>query len=283
MAGVSVEGGAEMSRRLGLSVVLLAVLAAVPAALAAGPAPFASQGGAGVLNRDGTIRYLALNAGAGTLVEALNTRSGETVRQRTVHGVFGIPLLTYNGFGEGLSRDGRTLVVQTMNVNGPTTFRVLNARTLATKQTIYLRGAFSFDALSPSATRMYLVQRVSREDIFRYVVRAYDLRAHKLLRRRIADKAQASWVMQGYPATRVTSGTGRWVYTLYTNPGGYPFVHALDTVLGVAHCVGLPWTATNQASLSKAVLKLRSHSLVAIVKGKPWLSIDTATWHISRR
>src|SRR5256885_672240 len=117
MAGVSVEGGAEMSRRLGFSVAALVVLAAVPAALAAGPAPFAAQGGAGVLTRDGSIRYLALNAGTRTRVEAMNTRSGDVVHQRTVPGVLGIPLLTYNGFGEGLSRDGRTLVLQTMNVN----------------------------------------------------------------------------------------------------------------------------------------------------------------------
>ena len=272
-----------MCRRLGLSIAVVVALAAVPAALGAGPAPFASQGGAGVLSRDGSIRYLALNAGASTVVEALDTRSGEVTHRRTVPGVLGVPLLTYNGFGEGLSRDGGTLVLQTMNVNGPTTFRLLSTRTFATKQTISLRGAFSFDALSPRATRLYLVQRVSREDIFRYVVRGYDLHAHRLLRGRIADKAQASWVMQGYPATRVTNGTGRWVYTLYTNPGGYPFVHALDTVRGIAHCVGLPWTATNQSPLDKAVLKLRGHSLVASLKGKPWLSIDTATWHISRR
>ena len=56
-----------------------------------------------------------------------------------------------------------------------------------------------------------------------------------------ADKAQAGWVMEGSPMTRATSADGRWVYTLYSRPGGYPFVHALDTVNGVAHCIGLPW------------------------------------------
>ena len=48
--------------------------------------------------------------------------------------------------------------------------------------------------------------------------------------------------MDGYPLTRVTSADGRWVYTLYQNGGvgGYPFIHALDTVRGVAHCIGVP-------------------------------------------
>jgi hypothetical protein len=270
-----------MPRRLGLCLVVLVSVVAVPAVLAAGPAPFAAQGGAGVLSRDGGLRYLALRAGTSTLLEVQDTRTGEVRHQRTVRGAFGIPILTYNGFGEGLSRDGRTLVLQTMQIYGPTTFRLVDTRTFRTKQTIALRGAFSFDALSPRATRLYLVQRVSQDDLFRYVVRAYDLRRHVLLRDRIADKAQASWVMQGYPATRVTSGSGRWVYTLYTNPGGYPFVHALDTVRGVAHCVGLPWTKADQAPLAKAILRLSGRSLVASMGGKTWLRIDTGTWHIS--
>jgi hypothetical protein len=113
-------------------------------------------------------------------------------------------------------------------------------------------------------------------------VRAYDLRAHRLLPGRIADKTQASWVMHGFPATRVTSRSGRWVYTLYTNPGGYPFVHALDTVRGVAHCVGLPWTATDQDPIVRAVLTLQSRWLVLHVSSKPWARIDRTTWRISR-
>ena len=73
-------------------------------------------------------------------------------------------------------------------------------------------------------------------------MRAYDLATHTLLPGRIADKTQKSWVMQGWAVSRATTADGRWDYTLYANPGGYPFIHALDTVRGVAHCIGLPWT-----------------------------------------
>src|SRR5439155_1061114 len=84
----------------------------------------------------------------------------------------------------------------------------------------------------------------------------YDLDAHRLLPGRVADKAQKSWVMQGFAAARATSPDGRWVYTLYANPGGYRFVHGLDTVRGVAHCFGLPWTSVYQNAIFDTKLAL---------------------------
>jgi hypothetical protein len=120
-------------------------------------------------------------------------------------------------------------------------------------------------------------------DFQHYVVRAYDLDAHTLLPGRIADKAQKSWVMQGFPITRTTSAGGRWVYTLYENPGGYPFIHALDTVRAVAHCIGLPLSSSNQVPLAKVALSLHGATLAVDRKGgKPWLSVNTATWRISQ-
>ena len=95
-----------------------------------------------------------------------------------------------------------------------------------------LKGNYSFDALSPDASKLYLIQRVDANNYSRYIVRAYDLSTHTLLPGRIADRTQKSWVMQGDAMTRTTSPDGRWVYTLYMNPGGTPFIHALDTVQG---------------------------------------------------
>ena len=95
------------------------------------------------------------------------------------------------------------------------------------------------------------------------------MRAHKLLPGRIADKTQKSWVMQGWAASRVTSPTGRWVYTLYANPAGTPFIHALDTVKGVAHCVGIPWPATDpdQNDIFQAKFDLVGKSLAVGFQG----------------
>jgi hypothetical protein len=146
-----------------------------------------------------------------------------------------------------------------------------------------LKGDFAYDALSPDAKRLYLIQRVDANDQSRYVVRGYDLVHGRLLPGRIADRTQRSWVMQGYSTSRVTSADGRWVYTLYDNPGGFPFVHALDTVRGVAHCIGLPWFGSETAVYNMRLgLKDGGRTLaVHWLSGKPWLAVSTSTWRVS--
>jgi hypothetical protein len=78
---------------------------------------------------------------------------------------------------------------------------------------------------------------------------------------------------------------GRWAYTLYANPGGFPFIHALDTVRGVAHCVGVPWpqTETNQNKVFNFRLVLRGKTLV--IKdgiGGTYRVVNTTNWHVSK-
>ena len=114
-------------------------------------------------------------------------------------------------------------------------------------------------------------------------MRAYDLSAHKLLAGRVADKTQRNWVMQGWAVDRATTPEGRWAYTLYANPGGFPFIHALDTVRGVAHCIGLPWRATDQNPVYSFHLALKGTSIVVQWQdGRTWRRVDTTTWHISK-
>src|SRR5207237_486058 len=135
-------------------------------------------------------------------------------------------------------------------------FQVVRTTDLAPVQRVVLKGNFAFDALSPDGSRLYLIQRVSQQNLSRYVVRAYSLDRRRLLPGRIADRTQRGWVMAGYPLTRATSADGRWVYTLYARPDGYPFVHALDTVRGVAHCIGIPWQG-NQNALWRLRMSVR--------------------------
>jgi hypothetical protein len=152
------------------------------------------------------------------------------------------------------------------------------------KNEVFLKGDFAFDALSPDGSMLYLINHVSKKDINRYVVRAFDLDANRLLPGRIADRTQRGWVMNGVPLTRVTSADGRWAYTLYQNPGGYPFVHALDTVRGVAHCIGIPFTGSQDA-LWNMRLDVRGggRSLALHWKsGRPYLSMSTTTWQLTR-
>ena len=164
-------------------------------------------------------------------------------------------------------------------------FLVLDARTLRLNELDCLHGSFSFDALSPDGSRLFLIQYTQgpQGDYSHYVVRAYDLKKSALVPGRIADRTQKGWVMAGYPLTRTTSAGGRWVYTLYQNPGGYPFIHALDTVRGVAHCVGLPISGS-QNGLYNVVLTLHHGGRTLAVhwrSGRPWFEVDTASWRVS--
>lgn len=263
--------------------ILAAALALTPAALAAYPTPYAAQNGTGLYSLDHSLRFVALKAGTDTTVSAVRAGGGVQVMSRTVRGAFGIPQITQNGLPGGLFHNGSALVLQNMGIKATSRFVVLGTHDLAVRDTIRLRGVFGFDALSPDGSTLYLIQHMTTEDIDHYVVRAYDLDAHRLLPGRVADKAQKSWVMQGFATARETSPDGRWVYTLYANPGGYPFVHALDTVRGVAHCVGLPWTAVNQTAIFNAKLALGVGKLaVRFADGTTWRTIDLGTWRVSQ-
>ena len=167
-----------------------------------------------------------------------------------------------------------------------TQFVLLRTADLGVSDQIVLKGTFAFDALSPDGSKLYLIQHKSAQDVEHYIVRAYDLSAHALMPGRIADKTQKNWLMQGWSVDRTTAPSGRWVYTLYANPGGFPFIHALDTVKGVAHCVGVPWPQTegNQSRVYNFRLSLRGKMLVIKAgTGSTYRVVNTTNWHVSKR
>ena len=284
-----------MSRRFAaIGAFVVAALVAAPIAAADGPMPFASQGGLGVTMPDGLTRLVAVGAGiAGTPhskteLEVIQTKDGSVQTWVEIPGSWGVPVITYSQSGaEGLSADGKTLVLGDVVRSYPrlkSSFLVVNAKTLRIMHTIELKGDFAYDALSPDGNKLYLIDHVDSTNAQRYVVRAYDVAADRLLPGRIADRTQKSWVMQGYPMARTTSADGRWVYTLYSNPGGYSFVHALDTQRGVAHCIGLPWRGS-QNGFYNLRLSLRNNNRTLAVhwlSGRPWFAIDTGTWHVAQ-
>ena len=235
-----------------------------------------------LLSLDGSLRFFATKAGADTAVSAIRTSGGATVQRQTVSGAYGIPTLTQDGLAGGLFHDGSAFVLQNVGIERKSSFVILGAQDLALRDTITLGGTFGFDALSPDASKLYLIQHLATNDIQHYVVRAYDLTTHKLMPGRIADKTQKSWVMQGWAVSRVTSADGRWAYTLYANPGGYPFIHALDTVDGVAHCVGLPWKANDQDAVYNFTLALNGSSVaVKWQDGRTWRLVNRTSWRLS--
>ena len=138
--------------------------------------------------------------------------------------------------------------------------------------------------ISVNTTKLYFVEHSSAEDLQHYIVRMYDLSEDLLRPGKIADKAQKSWVMSGWPASRASTSDGRWVYTLYSNPGGFPFVHALDTVKGVAHCVGFRSPSSDSNAIFNYKLSAKGAKvMVRRADGTVYRVINRNGWKVTKR
>jgi hypothetical protein len=166
---------------------------------------------------------------------------------------------------------------------GRTRFVVLGTDTLDVLRRLVLPGSWSFDAISPDASQLYLVEHISAGQKPRYRVRAYDLRARRLIPGAVVDRLENESIMDGQPVTRATSSNGRWAYTLYAREKHEPFVHALDTVRREAFCIDLP---IRLAQLHQMELRLRltrdGSNLSVVRNGRSLAAIDTTSWEVVR-
>lgn len=269
-----------MSRRL-LGVAVLAATVALPA-IAAGdglPVLGVDVGPTGVTSERSAFRYVTLPAGRDTVVARVRRDGGQVVRSTLLDGAFTVPAVALDGSASGLSADRRTLVLIKPRAAFPrarTPMVVLDARRLRVRDRVTLRGDFSFDALSPDGASMYLIQYLSRKDPTRYAVRAFDLRAGRLLPEPVVDPGEPDEPMRGYPITRATSADGRWEYTLYDGAGSHPFVHALDTVDREAICIDLD-ALTGNPRMYELRLDLGGGTLAVRDGASTVAAIDLAT------
>lgn len=268
-----------MKRRLLTLTTAIAAAAAlaVPAA-GDGPPQGVSSDGYGITSPDGKLRYLALNTARSTIVEEMNTRDGSLVTDTVLRGQLAIPAIGWKA--DGLSADGKTLVLTTYPWQPEARFVVLRVPYMDHKRVVKLRGTWSYDAISPHGRTLYLIQSLGRH----YLVRAYDLRLRQLVARVIADRREAeSGPMTGSAVTRATTRDGSWAYTLYTRPNGTGFVHALDTVHRQAVCIDLPWKdLTTWAYDVRLWLSPNGSKLHLRQRGAGGRSavVDTRTWKL---
>ena len=267
-------------RRLSAAAVgLVGAVVAATTALGAGPDPGVSRTGPTLAK----VQYVASPGAAATVVRATN-RSGRVLRSVTVRGNMGFPLVAFDGTVEGLSADGRTLVVapQRNTVHRKSSsFAVLAIPSLKVRRLIRLQGDFSYDALSANGQTLYLVEHMSANDVLQYRVRAYDLSAGRLLKKMVTDKRRWQSVMTGVPMARAWSLDKRWAFTLYGG-GTSPFVHSLDTRNEYAVCIDLP---QRFASIELANLRMemqRGNRLVIkhAVSGKTLAVLDTKNFRV---
>jgi hypothetical protein len=237
-----------------------------------GPGPGVVQGWDGVTN--GKERFVAVPSTGWTTIQAVQRNGGRIVRWLNVEGSWGIPLVAFDGAREALRPDGRTLVIASptsRTLNGRSSFALVDMKKMRVLDRVDLRGSFSFDALSPDQRYLYLVQYVSEVNLNRYRVRAYDLKAGRLLKRIVSDRRSWETTMEGWPISRASRGG--WAYTLYGG-GVKPFIHALDTRNVEAVCIDLPWKASPKR-IYEWRLRFDGEKLVVRSRhGRPLVTLD---------
>ena len=259
--------------------IAIGALACVPGALADGlPVPGIVTPHGGVPGPHGT-HYVTNRDDGSTVVRALGAEG--TIRDRRVSGDFTVPAIALDGSPSGLSADGSTLALIRPRQAYPqrqTHLLVLDAHHLRVAHRIDLKGDFSFDAISPDGSTLYLIEYLAPHDPTRYAVREYDLHSERLVPAPIVDPDEAAGEMRGYPMTRASSPDGRWAYTLYDGGGNEPFVHALDTGEGRAVCVDLDGLIKpNQTSRVDMAVRADGRELSLTTKGSVAAIIDTET------
>jgi hypothetical protein len=228
---------------------LVLLLVFVPSAVADGlPLPVDGSE-TGVVSTDERTRYTTAQLDRDRTVVIAQTQQPHpgTVRGAALlDGEWTVPLVAYDGTAEGLSRNGRRLVLIRPRKRFPrrsTSFAVYAINPdrpgrMHLREVIQLRGDFSFDTLSPDGRSLFLIEYIDPKNPARYRVRVIDLRSGRLEPKPISDAHRIQTRMNGYPYARTASTDGRWVYTLYGG-GHHAFVHALDTRTRSAHCIDL--------------------------------------------
>ena len=206
-----------------------------------GPAQGAVQGWDGVAR--GGLRYVAVPTPGWTSLEVIARKGGRVIKFMNLKGSWGIPLVAFDGGGDALLRDDRTLVLGEATV-GPvlrkhSSFVFVDTLKLRILRRVHLNGHFAFDAISPDRRYLYLTEYVSQQNLAEYRVRAFDLRSAKLLPKIVSDRSSWETTMVGMPISRVNREG--WAYTLYGGSGARPFIHALNTRRVEAVCIDLPW------------------------------------------
>jgi hypothetical protein len=234
-----------MKKLLVLVIVALAASTSAGADAQKGGPATVLNGGRGVVSPNGKVRYVALTTGQHTIVSFVRVPGGHVTGWRQLRGTFGVPQVALDGTTDGISRDGRTLVLATPAGAGTpsgdvtTQFALLDTRTLRLRRLTF-PGVWSYDAISPDGTVLYLIEYAQFGPVVAYEVRSYDVDARRLLARPIVDRDIGERLVRGWGVTRKTTSDGRWAYTLYARAKHEPFVHALDTVGRRAYCIDLP-------------------------------------------
>jgi hypothetical protein len=290
-----------MRKALPLIAVLLAALLPGAASAAGGGIP-----GGTASFVDPPYRYVVLAPRTRhplTVVERIDMRDSTVDRWWHLRGTYYLPAVASDGSAGGISANGILVLSNSLRGYPPkrSEFAILDTRLFLSHPDrdehaprhavtrLSLPGAWSFDAISPDGSRIYLIHSFfEHREVSRYEVRALDAVSGRLLPEPIVDPEEPDERMQGSPVTRVSSHDGRWAYTLYTG-SRERFVHALDTVAGRAVCVDLPQLEDLREPFQLRLgLRDRGRTIVVYSRDRkdagagPLLEIDTEGFEVRK-
>jgi hypothetical protein len=195
----------------------------------------------GVLSADMSHLYSISAATATPMLVDTDPATGLTLHALPLARRFQLPPATVSGVPGGLSQNGRWLVLEAFDQNGPgpdgTHLLVVDTSFSKTATSIDLPGDFQFDAITNDGTKVYLIEYVSGIE---YRVRDYDVRASHLDPNVVVDKSDSTEPMQGIRLSGVASPDGQWLYSVYTREKTGAFIHALNLDQTIAFCIDLP-------------------------------------------
>jgi DNA-binding beta-propeller fold protein YncE len=226
--------------------------------------------------------YMVSPDGGGTSVTQLSALDRRAMATRSIGGRFELPAGVGKAPREGLSRDGRTLVLAARPRSGTTRFALIDTRGLMLLRVVALPGVFSYDAMSPDGSTLYVIRYLS-SDRRQYAVQAMDTSDARPTLHTVVEKGEPGEQMSGLPISRATSPSGNWVYTLYDGAGKTPFVHALSTADRFTMCIDLDALA-GRADLTSLSLKLSPNEPTLNVtgpNGKPVALINTESFEVT--
>lgn len=194
----------------------------------------------GVASADWSVFY-TVEPGATTRVRLLDPATGAERRAITVPGRYDLGS-AYRVAPTGLSRSGALLTLEAAPRPTESGFAVIDTKSDAVK-TVNVPGEMTVDVVSDDGRSLYLVEH--RPDD-RYNVRLFDLGVGRLDDKPIGDLKQvevstpanvARGLMAGVYQTSVDGRSNSWHFSLYSNPGRRPFIHALNVSGRYATCI----------------------------------------------
>ena len=166
----------------------------------------------------------------------------------TIEGAWRLPTFAADPLPIGVSAGRSTIVLVEDGAKAgakTTRFAVLHLPFSQPARIVEVAGTFTYDAVSPNGSTIYVIEHLAAPPVGHYQVRAVDVASGTLKEGVIVDKRNIGEAMGGWPVAQLRRDDGL-VLTLYRG-AEHPFIHALDTVQGFAVCIDLPPTSSAEA------------------------------------